>query len=249
MDKNNIEVPNINSIEIKDIVEKGIKPKVSFFSYLRDMYKKVGFKNIFHDISEIIFIVLITLFTLCFAAIIIKDNDYIEVWQIYSFIFVVSPILYLLISFFSFFNTKQNGTYEVEMICKYNIYQLSALRMFIFSIVSILCNSILIFMFFIVNEEINLLRALAISITALFLFSSVFLYVLLNTSHKITKYFMIAGWIIINLALMISKNNYYNVLLTQLPIYVHLGLTISCIYLYIKSLKKLINFRSVKGEM
>ena len=131
------------------------------------------------------------------------------------------------------------------MICKYNIYQLSALRMFIFSIVSILCNSILIFMFSIVNEEINLLRALAISITALFLFSSVFLYVLLNTSHKITKYFMIVGWIIINLALMISKNNYYNVLLTKLPIYVHCAKLLGAILLAIVLAQ--INFWIVVG--
>lgn len=235
--------------EIETIVQRGVKPRVSFLGHIKDMYSQLGVRNIFHDMSEIIFIVLIGIVFFTLALVVTINDNSVTIQQIYSFIFVVSPLLYLSISLFSFFNTIQKKTFEIEMTCKYNIYQISALRMLIFSIVSILINTIILFIFFYSSKEIDVLRVLIISISSLFLFSSIFLYAIVNISASLTKYFITLGWISANIILNTYKIDFYNKLLMEVPMFVHILITMICTAVYLKNLKRLINFKNIKGEI
>ena len=95
MDKNEsyIDFPNDDEIKIQisAIISKGLKPKQSFFSYLKNMYKQIGIKNLFHDITEIVFVVLLVLSILVFITISFKTKN-IYSGTIYSFIFIFSPV-------------------------------------------------------------------------------------------------------------------------------------------------------------
>lgn len=241
--KENYDIPKI---DIGQIVECGVKTKKSFFKYLKDMVKEIGFKNIFHDKNEVIFITLLVIATITFAMVNISANNA-DIASIYRFIFIISPVLYIVILLFSFFNTKQKGTFELEMICKYNLYQMLALRMFMFSIISTIINTIIILVVFIWRENIEILRAVCISITGLFLFSSIFIYIAVLTKKSISKLLLVIGWVVINIVFYFMNNSIYNKFLIEMPVYIHLIVSLICMIFYIKNLNRFINFRSERG--
>ncbi|AEB74975.1 membrane protein [Clostridium botulinum] len=235
--------------EINIILDKGLKEKQSFYKYIKNMYNQIGLKNLFHDAIEIIFVVLVALGIFTLIVLQGGEMNYREVNKIYVFIMIISPILYLVLSLISFISTKERRTYEIEMTCKYNLYQLSVLRMLIFSIVCILFNVAVIGTIVIRYKEINFIRAFMISSTSLFLFSYSFLYLALNVPSRVTKYLVIIGWIFINSILCFINIDLYMNILMSLPIVVYVAVTVTCVYFYIKKLKEFIKFTSIKGVM
>lgn len=237
-------IPEINFDELNSIVDKGVKKKISFIRYLKKSFKELGFKNIFHDKVELFVIVLIYI-PLSILVSIINFN----IENVYKITFFVSPILYLATTLFSFYNSNNKGAFELEMTSKYNLYQLSALRMFIFSLVSILINSLSIVFIFIMEKEVDVMKMIIISITGIFLFSTIFLYSLLKLKLNLSKYLVIGLWILINLFLITSGNKIYKDLLIEIPIYIHLIISTLCVALYIKNLNKLINYRKERKRI
>lgn len=253
MDKNKlyVDMPDESTIkaQVEEIVAKGLKPKESFYSRLKDMYKQIGLRYLFHDAMEIIFIILLVFTILMGSVVNIGAHDTGNGAGIYVFIFTVSPILYLAMSLLSFLRAKQSGTYEIEMTCKYDMYQVAALRMFIFSIICILFNLAFVYGVVAMHEQIDFLQAFMISVTSLFLFSTVFLSVISRLRSRLAKYFIVVGWVLINIALRIFRLEFYSKFLGRISIYVYLLVTSICIYTYIKKLKRLINMKSVQGGM
>lgn len=237
---------DIPEIDVDGIIEAGVKPKKSFLTYLKDMVVEIGLKNIFHDRKEIVFISLLVIVTVTFSMFAIASNSS-DIASMYRFIFIVSPVLYIVILLFSFFNTKQKGTFELEMICKYNLYQMLSLRMFMFSVISTIMNTIIILLVFVWKQEIDVLRAVCISITGLFLFSSVYIYIAVATKKPISKFLLVTGWLVINIGFYFMSNSIYDAFLMELPVYIHLTVTLICVIFYIKNLNKFINFRSERG--
>jgi hypothetical protein len=248
-DKLYIDMPDDITIEkeINFIVEKGIKKEESFYLYMKNVYRQVGIKYLFHDASEIIFVTSLVLSLLIFLGLNRGFQMNIRAGSLYVFIMIVSPLLYLLISLVSFISTKEKGMYELEMTCKYSLYQLAAFRMFVFSIICILSNVALVSILVAKYDEINFLRALIISITSLFLFSTLFIYTIVALRSKLAKYIVIIGWIVINLILSVFSIDVYIKLLTSIPIAVYFIVTVAFMYIYLKKLKKLINFTSMRG--
>ena len=242
----NIDIPEINFEQIDSIVNKGIKPKISFIRYLRNCFKELGFRNIFHDKTELAIIFLIGIVMILFFMTNLDDPS---IQALYEFTFIMSPIMYLTAVLFSFYNSKEKGAFDIEMTCKYNLYQLSAIRMFIFSLAGILINTLSIIIIWFIGRQIDVIRMIVISITGLFLFSIIFLYSLLKLKFTISKYFVISAWIVINLLLSNSNNVVYQEFLIKAPLFIHLIISSICIVLYIKNLNKLINYRRKKGEI
>ncbi len=243
--KDNIRIPDLDFNDMENIINLGMRKKTSFLKYLKNIYKELGFRSIFHDKNEL-FIIIITFIILSLTL-----PSYFErnIEDTYKFVFLIAPILYLITSIFSFYNSKENGAFEIEMTCKYNLYQLSAIRMFIFSILTAVLNTIIIFISSLFNNELDVVRLVCISITGLFLFSTIFLYSLIAFRSRVIKSFIIAGWIVVNLFLSNLNSSIYNEFLTRAPIYMHIIITAICIALYIRNLNKLINFRREKGEI
>lgn len=253
MDKHEfyIDFPDEATIQqqIDGIIEKGVKPKKTFYSFLKNMYKQIGIRYLFHDLVEIAFVVLIVIVSLIFIIINSQIQMSIDDGSIYTFIFIVSPILYMAVSLIAFVNTRLNNTYEIEMTCKYNLYQLAAFRMFVFSIISIIINSISLGLVTVYHKEINFLQALMLSITSLFLFSTIFLYLIFKIRSSLAKYIMVFVWIFENYEASIYSSEFYNMFLNKIPIFVYLAVVIAFAYAYIGNLKRLITFKNSEGVM
>lgn len=252
--KNEIDFPSPGEInvEIDEILNKGLKKKKVFFPYVTSAIKELGFKNIFHDKSELIFISIISLIFFGFLGgqIVLDINrEDIYIYKIYGYIFTASPIMYVIISLFSFINTKLSGTYEIEATCKYNIYNLTSIRMFVFSIIGMILNSFLVAAIYFVSNSFNIIRAYVVSITSLFLFSTIFIFTIVYLKKSIHKYLVTGSWILINLVLAAMENSLYIIFISYVPVYIHLIITTTCILIYLKALKKLIYVRKEKGEI
>lgn len=244
-----IDMPDEKTIkkEISTIVSKGLEPKESFYSYLKNMYRQIGIRYLFRDGLEIIFTILLVFYIFSFA--IIDGSIYYlgKTEGIYAYLFIVSPILYLMMSVLHFVDVIQNKTYQIEMTCKYNLYQIAAFRMLVFSIICILFNFIFVYLISHLYTKINFLKAFMISIASLFIFSTIFLFAMTKLKSKFTKYFTVIGWIVVNLALSIFSTNFYAKLLSNISIYTWCAVTIGFIFTYIKNIKKLINFKNIEG--
>lgn len=234
-------------VEIDNIITEGLKKREPFYFYLKNMYRHVGIRYLFNDRLEISFIILLIL-SILFSVVKGSSAYYMEnVESIYVYLFTVSPILYLTMSVFNFVNAKQNKTYEIEMTCKYNIYQIAAFRMLVFSIICILFNFFFVYTISYMYQSIDLLRAFIISIASLFLFSTIFLFTITKFRNRITRYFIILGWIIFNLALHVLKVDIYIQFISNISIYTWFIVTMGSMYIYIKNLKALIVFENKGG--
>lgn len=241
MEKFNIDMPD--DLEIKNqinlILDKGLENKKSFYLYIKEMYQSIGFKNLFHDLSELIFIGVLLISIVAFGIISIRNNYMLPKEKIYTFIFIISPLYYLLTNVFSLINIKENNTYDIEMTCKYNLYQIAALRMLVFSFISILLSTVFVLG---LHNQINLIRGIMVSITSIFLFSSLFLYSMTKIKYYSARYIVIIGWIIGNGVLLRLNSNQYFEFLQSIPLVVYVLATIISAFIYIKNILILSNY-------
>ena len=248
MDKKKFTIPlpdeDVIQNQIEQIVISGAKQKQTFLAYLNSMVKQVGIRHLFSDRLELGFI-LFSALALLSSFLVVQGP--VQTEHLYAYIFLASPILFLAFAIHTYINKTQNGTYEVEMACKYNVYQVIAFRMLAFSIVSIVVNTIAIAFIAMIYDDIQFIRTLMISITALFIFSILFLYALMKRHSAIIVATTIAGWILGNLLLRMTDNKLYGDLLLQLPIPVYAFVLISCLYVYMKYVNKLIHFKQTEG--
>lgn len=248
-DKLFIDMPDDITIkaEIETIISLGLREEKTFYSHLKNLYKQIGIRFLFKDLTELIFAIFLISSILFFP---LMDSSFYENTKqggIYAYLFTTSPLLYMILSLYSFFKAKQDKTYEIEMTCKYDMYQVVAFRMLIFSIICILFNLAFVYVVVAIYEQISFLRAFMISVTSLFLFSTIFLSVTFNISTGITKYFIMPGWLLFNFALWIFDKEFYIKLLAGISVYVYLAVTIVAIYVYINKLKRLSGFKSIQG--
>lgn len=241
-----IEIPQIEYGELETIVDVGVRNKVSFFHYLKQSFKDLGVKNIFHDKYELIVISMIGLFIMVVS---MSNLRHAEMAAIYKVTFTIAPILYLCVVLFSLYNSKEHGVFEIEMTCKYNLYQLAALRMFSFSIISMVVNTASIMIVGTLFKGIDIVRMIMISVTGLFLFSMVFLFSLIKFKGKIVRVLVIVAWFAANLILGSVESEVYLKFLWEAPLYIHFMVTILCAILYVHNLNQLIHYRRKKGEI
>lgn len=237
-------------MNIEDILDKGLKEKQGFFKFLKVVKNELGFKNIFIDKSELlfigsIFVITITFFGLQFNNSIDGDMEFIYKFKTYNFI--VAPIIYFVICSYSFINSKLNRTYEIQATCKYNFYNITAIRMFVFSIISMLVNTFIILAMFLTKRNFNFIETFIISATSLFIFSVLYIFTLIYLKKTLFKYMIIIMWIIGSIIVFLNFNNYFGKLFLDMPIYIHLIISLICLIGYTKNLVKLMNVK--RGEI
>lgn len=248
MNKERFTVPDLDNqtirIQIDKIVSAGVKQKQNFLSFLRSMVQQVGLRHIFSDRLEITFI---TLLVTIMIGLIVFLPYHSEIHDMYGYIFLLSPILFLVLSIFTYVRKTQNHTYDVEMACKYNVYQIIAFRMLVFSVFSIVLNTIAVAIIAIQYEEIQFMRAFLLSISALFLFSILLLFALMKRRTTVIVAGIVIGWIIGNLVFQLANVQLYNDLLMKTPIVVNAVVVLVIVFMYVQYLKKLIQFKQTEG--
>ncbi|WP_421377876.1 hypothetical protein ACOJQI_11565 [Bacillus salacetis] len=234
--------------EIKKILSKGMDSKASFWSYLGQMYKQVGFRFIFRDFAEIFFTLVIAIIAGISFLAGASETIFIREVNLYTMIFSWSPITYLMMAYLFFLIQKKKPTYEVEMTCKYNLHQLAAFRMLMFSVISLIMNGVIIFLLML-QAELNFFYAMLLSSSSLFLFSLLFLFVILRARNKFSKIGLFLVWVTGNIVASYFSGEYYLHVLKQIPFYIYALLATVGIVLYVKNLKRLLYSRNLKGLM
>lgn len=248
MNKFQVPFPDDETIkrEIQQIVKKGIKPKPSFMIYIKQMHKQIGLRYLFVNqweggfVTLSVFIVLMLFFNEMVQSIRMES-------QIYPIIFLISPLLYTVLSIYDFSHKRHHETYEVEMVAKYNVFQLTAYKMIVFSVLTILINSICIGLLAFRMEEIHFIQGILISTTSLFLFSILFLACLMKRPTAITAGIVNSSWVIGHLILIWTFKDGYRMFLQKLPPIVYLIVITLSIVIYICYLQKLVQRKQVEG--
>lgn len=240
------EVDMPDEIEIKNqinfIVDAGLKPKLKLIKYIEKIIKDIGIKSLFFNSIEVVISLIISVIYIILIGVSIDNNILNNEDILYSIIFTISPLFYILLNLLSFIKIKENNMYEVEMVCKYDIYQLISIRMLIFSVIAIIFNSIVIISLY---HYISVIRGIMISLTSLLLFSVISIYLYLNVKSLILRYFTGGVWITLNLLLFrLSKIDYLNIF-NIIPNTVYVLVILVAGYMYIQNIKSLIQYRNI----
>lgn len=243
-----IPMPDEHTIQtqINQIVAAGVKQKESFPSYLKSMVQQVGLKHLFSDRMNLAYIT-VTALVVFITMVILVEPERLQAKDLYASIFLLSPLLFLTFSIYTYVNKVSNDTFEVEMSCKYNVYQIIAFRMLAFSVVSILVNAMMIACAVLIFEDIHFVRAFMISVTALFTFSILFLYGMMKRRTTVAAAMLIVSWIVGNLLVQFLNSNMYNNILVTMPLFVYGIILTGSLYVYLKYLNKLIHFKQTEG--
>lgn len=249
-EKFHIPMPDEQTIrtQVEQIVFEGSEQKESFLSYMKSMYQQIGLRHLFIDHSKLVLILfivfsLISIFFIQPLSVQVQVNDW------YAFIFLISPIVFLVFSFYTYSNQIMNGTYDVEMVCKYNVYQIIAFRMLIFSIVSIVMNTMTLSIIVMANEDIQFMRAFMISITGLFSFSILYLYAMMKRRSTLAVAILIIGWFLGNILFRALSEKLYSNVLVSMPLLVYVIVLVCVIFGYIMHLNRLLYFKHTEGAL
>lgn len=232
--------------EIKAIVAKGIVVPEPFYKQLSNMYKQLGFRFLLKDKKEI-GVAIMMMLIIMFGLMEMGQERPSSTSGYYGVIMLISPILYGLLSILPFLNSRFNSTFEVEMTCKYNLYQIAAFRMLVFSVFCFLLNTIWVLFMAVEFSAIQFVQAFMISTTSLLLFSLLFLYVLASLKSIFTKVIVMLGWIGINVLLVIFDSAYYHQMLIAVPWYIYGAIIAVTTILYVKKLKGFMQQQKRRG--
>lgn len=233
-------------MQIEKIVDRGLKRNLSFYAYLKQMYRQIGFKYLFSDRSEFVFSLLTVITFLCVYVFIAQPSQH-QLQSLYGFIYMCSPVLFLVLSLYTYIYKIMNNTIEVEITYKYSMYQIIGFRMLIYSVIAILFNALLIFSLSVFYAEVQFFRAFMISNTGLFTFSVFHLYSMKKRRSATMAGFMIAGWILANLIFMVADHQLYRDILVNMPLFVYVIVLAVVFYFNFKSLKGLFIPKHAKG--
>lgn len=232
--------------QIRQIVEMSMEGKVSFLPFLKFMYQQIGMKHLFRDHSVHIFS-LFTVGTIASAFFLKPASSQVQLLDLYGYIFLISPILFFTLSFYTYANKKVNYTFEVEMVCKYNVYQVIVFRMLLFSVMAILFNTLMITSMSLIYEEIHFFRAFMISNTGLFTFSVLFLFAMLKNRSTVVAMTIMIGWIFGHLFFISMENQLYRDVLVTLPLFVYAFVLSGAFYGYLRVLHRFIYVQHTEG--
>ncbi|MBS4201656.1 hypothetical protein KHA93_18805 [Bacillus sp. FJAT-49732] len=233
--------------EINTIVRAGVKRNESFPSFLLNLYKEIGFRYLFINPRDGILITLSALAVLVFLFLTITEPSNVNEKDVYGFVFLISPLLFMALSLYDLFYKKHSATFEVEMVAKYNLYQVAAFRMFNFSVISIIVNTVSIVSLVSMFDTLQFFRAFMISTTALFLFSVIFLTVFMKGRSGFAALKVGGGWIGFNILISLLNNKAYIHFLMTIPIIVYGIVLASSLILYLLYLSKLVRMKPAEG--
>ena len=229
--------------QIRQIVDKGLVKRKSFFSELVAMQRNVGWQILLPNKNENVFTAIIVMAILLLEWLTLGSLGEQKLNYILLF-FMLSPFIFASLSIYSFYEKQENQTFELEMTTKYTVFQLIGLRMLFFSCFAILLNTSLSFLFM-STLDIGFWRLWLISLTSLFLFAVGMLYVL-KSGRAVRRMLVYSfGWIMTNVLCMNYANDIIVQFLLQLPLVVYIMLLMTFIWLFIFNFK---NFYLRKRE-
>lgn len=239
MDDKKYSVPYPTDAEIDQqvayIVKQALPERQNFIRSLLDMKHQIGWQYVLLSRSEALFSALVA-FIVLGCVWLMTDERTVHFPTFYGLLFMLSPLVFLSLTAHAYYQKQSNHTFELEMTMKYTVFQLLVCRMLLFSALAILVNMSFLLLLSL-KVEFDLLRVLLLSLTGLFTFSAGLLLALSNGHVLKRSVLFIAGWIVLNVSLLVFLDKPYVRVLESLPITVYVGLLIGISGLYLYSFK------------
>ena len=217
-------------ISIDYILDKGLQKKRSLWSMLTEIYRTLGFRLVFWDTAQAFVLTALTLTGLLlflpFSA---------QTLQ-HTLLFGCSPLLFVVVVFFSETIERVDGLYELKLTCKYTIRQIVAFRILFFSLLGIVFSVGLTV--YSANNSFEVLRLLPLSLSALFICSFICLSLVRRFSGKLTYAIAALLWAVISFVPALAIGEKWELFLSGLPVAITVCvLVLSCV-LFLVELKK-----------
>lgn len=151
------------------IVSQGVKRPKKLGSMLLRMFQAAGLKGICCGVWDSMLLALL-LDGILWAAVYVSAGK--EPQLFYLLVFLASPVLYALLHFLTVWKEMMTGTYQVLMVCRLSLQQMTALRMLLFGGVSVIaiCGMHAAFGVYF-KDAVRILRLAALSLSALFFYA------------------------------------------------------------------------------
>lgn len=219
------------NLAIQEIIDKGI---VSPHDRLRKLAGAFRFcipKYLFFDMGDCIFIGLLAAFIGWVLLWRVNDNF------LCCSLLVASPFAYMAIYLLTTWKEYQQQMYEMKMVCFFDLYQVTALRMLYFSSLNIVLNFIILFSersFF--HSDTLFWRLLGISFSAIFLYG--LLLILFQLKGQGRKSFILPPslWIVANSIAFIFLKEHIEKFIMELSVYIVYTVTVVLLLLYLAAL-------------
>ncbi|WP_054705970.1 hypothetical protein [Bacillus sp. JCM 19041] len=239
-------------MEIERIVKAGMVEQAPFYKRIWRLYRRLGFRYLFYDRRELLLMVVMLLVgmpTLGFFIAEWVDSSPRNFGPL-GVLFTISPGNFILyVSAFVLFRINQAGA-AVEFTTRYNMYQLSALRFLLFSVVALISMAVLIVCLAVQGAIISIVHAVLVSFSSLFLFA--FLYLAILTRLKpswVQRWGFVLFWIIGNTVFLYTPFIPSEQLIGSIPIVVYVVILFACIYGFYEQTKRLFDLTKRKGVL
>lgn len=239
-----IEYPTNEQIEksVEIICREGIEKRDTIFSFLKNMTFNLGIKNIFYGVYDVMLISLIVtgaVYTLFFFWVNNLPN---AEEKIYLFSFTFAPFMFALLFFLNFAKERTSDTFIIKMTCKYSFLHLLAYRMFVFSLLSVVVNSLYILVLF-SDFKISFVTVISLSLSALFVYSLLLIAMLIKFSTVKPVIAFSVLWIAADILFYVYSKEFLMGFLKSVPLFVWIIIVAGAAILYFTSLPKLISKR------
>ena len=219
------------NLAIQEIIEKGLISPHERFKKLKAAFRFCIPKYLFFDMGDCIFIGLLAAFT-----------GWVVLWRINenflccSLLFA-SPFAYMAVCLFTTWKEYQQQMYEIKMVCFFDLYQVTVLRMLYFSSLNLVLNfMILLSERSLFHSELLFWRLLGVSFSAIFLYGLLLL--LFQCRGRGRKSFILPPffWMTTNSIAFLFWNERIEKFIMELSVTVVYTVTVVLLLLYLAAL-------------
>lgn len=216
---------------IKEIIDKGVVSPQDKARKLLATFRFCIPKYVFFDMGDCIFLGMLAAFI-----------GWVMLWSVNEnflccALLCASPFAYMATYLLTAWKEYQQQMYEIKMVCFFNLYQVTALRMLYFSSLNLVLNFLLLlFERYFFASEILFWRLLGISFSAIFLYG--ILVILFQLKGQNRKSFVLPPflWIMFNSLSFVFWNEQIEGIIMELSIYIVYTVTIVLFLLYLTAL-------------
>jgi hypothetical protein len=185
---------------IEAIVEAGMPKPRSLGQAVRELVCHIGLRRLFFGLEDCIFLAVIVAAA---AVLMFVNAGQALKTEGCALMFLLSPLLYIVLFYFTAFKESQSGTLEIVRSCKFSLRQLTAVRMLCFGGIGVLFDLVIAAALWVVSDGTYLfLGLIGLSLAALFLYAVLTMALLLLRKLPFLHHAAPVVWIILALFIL-----------------------------------------------
>jgi len=235
--------PNEKRRSIDFILQSVPQPK-SFLETTGEMLRLLGWRGLFAGVGDAIFVALMSVLFVGAVLTGIAEINGPLTGRLYGAVFFFSPVAYMLLCALTAWKEHIAGVTELHNTCRFTLHHLTAVRMFCFGGAGTLVCGLTSWAVS-ARSGTEFMRLFGISLCALFLFASAFLFLISRCRGVTPQIVCIGVWCILGLGLCAGSNEYLNYALKSLPLIVFFIAAAVFLALYMAETR---NYFMKKGE-